>query len=139
MRGARPWAKRRPPSPTAHFPASIRASRKSACAIEIDSLEEVKYWVRNLERQPETSFWLPTSTDRFYPDFVAELKDGRLLVVECKGADRITTGDAREKRDIGTVRAAASKGRCVFVMDTDTARAGKSVSAQLREAIGSPG
>ena len=41
--------------------------------------------------------WLPTSTDRFYPDFVAMLQDGRIFVVEYKGADRMDTGDTREK------------------------------------------
>ena len=47
------------------------------CAQFIDTLPEVKYWVRNLERQPEHSFWLQTSTDKFYPDFVGLLNDGR--------------------------------------------------------------
>ena len=32
------------------------------------------------------SFRLPTATDKFYPDFVAQLADGRLLVVEYKSA-----------------------------------------------------
>ena len=110
---------------------------ETACAIEIDRLEELKFWVRNLERQPESSFWLPTSTDRFYPDFVAELNDGRLLIVEYKGAHLVDAADAREKKDIGSVWGAASEGRCLFVMVTDTAKAGKSVSAQLRDAIAS--
>jgi type III restriction enzyme len=88
-----------------------------------------------LERQPESSFWLPTSTDRFYPDFVAELKDGRIFVVEYKGAVYLTNDDTREKDDIGRVWAAASKGRCVFAMVTDTERAGKSVAAQLKAAL----
>ena len=35
-------------------------------------------------RQPN-SFWLQTSSDKFYPDFVALLNDGRVLVVEYKG------------------------------------------------------
>ncbi|MBS0335558.1 MAG: DEAD/DEAH box helicase family protein [Proteobacteria bacterium] len=108
---------------------------ETACAIEIDGMQEVKHWIRNLERQPETSFWLPTSTDRFYPDFVAELKDGRLLVVEYKGGHLLTGDDAREKQDIGKVWAAASAGRCLFKMVTDAGNAGKSVAAQLREAL----
>ena len=91
--------------------------------------------MRNLERQPLTSFWLPTSTDRFYPDFVAELMDGRLLVVEYKGAHLHSGADAREKRDIGRVWAAASGGRCVFVMVTDAATAGSPVVVQLMNAI----
>ena len=52
------------------------------CAKLLDTLPQVKFWIRNLAGRPQTSFWLPTSTDRFYPDFVAELNDGRLLVVE---------------------------------------------------------
>ena len=111
-------------------------AEETACAIELDRLDPVKRWVRNLERQPEASFWLPTSTDRFYPDFVAELTDGRLLALEYKGGDRYSNDDSKEKRDIGTVWAAASDGRCVFVMATDAATAGVSVAAQLRQAIG---
>ena len=109
---------------------------ETACAIAIEQLAQVKLWVRNLERQPQYSFWLPTSSDRFYPDFVAELKDGRLLVVEYKGADRFSNDDSREKRDIGEVWAKASGGRCVFVMVTHASVAGMSVEAQLRNAIG---
>jgi type III restriction enzyme len=45
-------------------------------------------WVRNIEGRPRHSFWLQTPTDRFYPDFICELKDGRFLVVEYKGFDR---------------------------------------------------
>lgn len=82
----------------------------------IDALPEVRYWVRNLERQERTSFWLPTSTDRFYPDFVAQLNDGRVLVVEYKGGDRITNDDSREKRRIGDLWAARSGGQALFAM-----------------------
>jgi len=108
---------------------------ETACAVELDSLDELQFWVRNLERQPERSFWLPTSTDRFYPDFVARLADGRLFVVEYKGADRYSNDDSREKRDIGAVWAAASGGRCVFLMATHPGVAGMAVGAQLRHAI----
>lgn len=68
----------------------------------------------NLERQPESSFWLPTLTDRFYPDFVAQLTDGRRLVVEYKGAHLYDNADSKEKRDIGKVWVATSGGRCLF-------------------------
>jgi type III restriction enzyme len=79
--------------------------------------------------------WLPTSTDRFYPDFVAELTDGRLFALEYKGGDRYSNDDSKEKRGIGAVWAAASQRRCVFLMATDAATAGVSVMAQLRQAI----
>ncbi len=125
-----------------HFyplPGELKAehdAEETACAIDLDGLSQVKRWVRNLERQPETSFWLPTSTDRFYPDFVAELEDGRLFVVEYKGGDRVSNDDSREKNTIGKVWADASSGRCVFLMATDAKTAGKPVSVQMRQAIG---
>ncbi len=86
------------------------------CACFIDGLDEVEFWVRNLERQPSFSFWLQTATDKFYPDFVCKLKDGRILVVEYKGADRWSNDDSKEKRRIGELWAAKSHGKCLFVM-----------------------
>ena len=67
------------------------------CAQAIDSLTDVEFWLRNVARHPK-SFWLPTATDKFYPDFVARLKDGRLVVVEYKGAHHCRrVGYGREK------------------------------------------
>lgn len=86
------------------------------CAVFLDNLPEVKYWVRNLERRPNHSFWLQTSTDRFYPDFVCLLNDGRYLVVEYKGEDRWSNEDSIEKRIIGEVWEKRSDGKCLFVM-----------------------
>lgn len=112
------------------------ASEETACAIALDQVPEVKHWVRNLERQEGSSFWLPTSTDRFYPDFVAELMDGRILVVEYKGAHLFTGDDAREKQTVGAVWAAASNGRCRFVMATAPFAAnGQSVTEQILAAL----
>ena len=88
---------------------------ETECAAIIDGLEEVGYWVRNLDRE-DYSFWLPTSTDKFYPDFVVQLKDGRILVVEYKGADRWSDDDSKEKRLIGEVWEKRSNGRCLFIM-----------------------
>ena len=86
------------------------------CAIFLDQHEMVSAWVRNISNRPTTSFWLQTSTDRFYPDFVGELTDGRVFAVESKGADRWSDDDSKEKRAVGDLWAAASGGRCVFVM-----------------------
>ena len=85
-------------------------------AHQLDRLPEVAVWVRNLERQPDRSFWLPTASDRFYPDFVAKLRDGRILVVEYKGKHLWTNDDSKEKRRIGGLWAERSGGRGVFVM-----------------------
>ena len=86
------------------------------CAVFLDQLPEVEWWVRNLERKPHSSFWLQTATDRFYPDFVAMLKDGRRLVVESKGADRWSNDDSKVKRAIGELWENASDSHCLFVM-----------------------
>ena len=86
------------------------------CANFLDQLEEVDFWVRNLERQEQFSFWLQTATDKFYPDFVCKLKDGRYLVVEYKGADRWSNDDSKEKRHLGELWAMKSGGRCLFIM-----------------------
>jgi type III restriction enzyme len=85
------------------------------CAIYLDRLPEVRTWIRNTSRQPH-SFWLQTSTDRFYPDFVCLLTDGRILVVEYKGGDRSTADDAREKDLIGQLWAERSGGKGLFIM-----------------------
>jgi type III restriction enzyme len=86
------------------------------CAVFLDTLPEVKFWVRNIERRERHSFWLQTSTDRFYPDFVCQLNDGRYLVVEYKGADRWSDDDSKEKRALGELWELRSNGKCMFVM-----------------------
>jgi type III restriction enzyme len=85
------------------------------CAIMIDTSTKVNLWVRNVERS-EYSFWLPTSTDRFFPDFVALLTDGRYVVVEYKGEHLVTADDAKEKDMVGKLWEARSGGKCVFRM-----------------------
>ena len=85
------------------------------CARFLDGMPEVKAWVRNLEKR-DNAFWLQTPSDRFYPDFVCLLTDGRIMVVEYKGYDRWSDDDSKEKREIGDVWAKLSKGQCLFVM-----------------------
>jgi type III restriction enzyme len=86
------------------------------CARFLDQLDQVEFWVRNLERQERFSFWLQTASDKFYPDFICKLKDGRFLVVEYKGADRWSTDDSKEKRRLGELWALKSNGKCLFIM-----------------------
>ncbi|MBV0892774.1 hypothetical protein KTN05_13055 [Paracoccus sp. Z118] len=78
-----------------------------ACAQALDALEEVEVWLRNIPRHRD-SFSLPLLKDNFYPDFVAKLTDGRLFVLEYKGADRATNEDTRNKTQIGACWARAS-------------------------------
>jgi type III restriction enzyme len=90
-----------------------------ACAQFIDMLPKVRYWVRNLERRPLESFWLQTATDRFYPDFVALLEDGRLLVVEYKGSHLWDSPDSKEKRALGALWQDRGASKVVFCMVND--------------------
>ena len=86
------------------------------CAQFIDGLPEVQWWVRNLERHVAHSFWLQTSTDRFYPDFVIQLTNGKVLVVEYKGLNLSTNDDTKEKERLGKLWEECSGGECFFEM-----------------------
>ncbi len=98
-------------------------NEEAECAFFLDRQPEIEYWVRNLEQNSKYAFWLQTSTDKFYPDFVCKLKDGRVLVVEYKGANLWSTEDAKEKRNLGQVWAERSGGHCLFVMPKGPDRA----------------
>ena len=86
------------------------------CACYLDSLPAVRWWVRNLS-QKSGSFRLQTSKQWFFPDFICQLTDGRIMAVEYKG--KHLWSDAEEKRAVGAVWEARSKGRCLFVMPTE--------------------
>ena len=77
------------------------------CAVQLDALEAVEVWCRNIARHPD-AFWLPKAEGRFYPDFVARLTDGRLMVVEYKGEDRSTNDDTKDKDRVGRLWAEAT-------------------------------
>ena len=102
------------------------------CAKALDREDAVKHWVRNLEQLPEFAFWLPTATDYFYPDFVAELQDGRLLVVEYKGDGYATNDDSREKRMVGERWAQTTGQRFVMV---EKMLNGMDMAQQIRAAV----
>ena len=86
------------------------------CAVHLDRHEKVSYWIRNVEGK-KSSFWLQLPHAKFYPDFVAMLTDGRILVVEYKG-QHLYESEA-VKRQIGDVWADASEGQCLFCMPTN--------------------
>lgn len=103
------------------------------CAQQLDFLDPVEFWVRNLAH--ESQFWLPTATGRTYPDFVAKLKDGRLLVIEYKGGDRVSNNDSKHKKQMGELWAKASGGKCVYLMAVPPREAGMSLQQQMLAAI----
>lgn len=83
-------------------------------AVQIDDHTAVHRWVRNVDRTA-WSYALPTATDFFYPDFVAELKDGRKLIIEYKGADRKDSAENLEKKNIGARLQEVSDGHVLFL------------------------
>ena len=89
------------------------------CAVALDSLNAVRFWSRNVATHPN-AFWLQTSRERTYPDFVAKLTDDRVFVVEYKG-DHLW-GDAEEKRAIGMAWERAGGGLYMMVRKLDGGR-----------------
>jgi type III restriction enzyme len=105
------------------------------CAQVIDNHPQVKYWIRNLERREAASFSLPIAGRNFYPDFVAELLDGRLLVIEYKGEVYKTNDDSREKKLVGQCWADKGGDKCLFLLAAKD-EAGMNVSQQIDAIVG---
>jgi type III restriction enzyme len=106
---------------------------EAECAQAIDRNPLVRFWVRNLERQEHRSFWLPTSSDKFYPDFVVQLTNGRLLVIEYKG-EHLRGEDAKEKELLGQVWAEKSGNLFLMAWKKDTQ--GRDVYQQINRVLG---
>ena len=85
------------------------------CATRIDQHPNVKWWVRNVEKQLG-AFWLQTSRDRFFPDFIAELHDGTIAIIEYKGAHIAENKMETEKKDIGELWASRGGAKTRFAM-----------------------
>ncbi len=115
---------------------SGKITEEFKCAQLLDFHEKVKHWVRNIPKQPHSSFWLPTQKDYFYPDFVAELIDGSIFVLEYKGGHIDTADDARIKNDIGKQWAKDSNGKRKFLMAKAQDNMGRSLEEQINQAIG---
>lgn len=115
--------------------AAMDSEEERLCAMQLDSLPQVDVWVRNLAGKPDYAFWLPTASDRFYPDFVARLTDGRVLVVEYKGRDRLTNDDTKEKDLVGKLWAKTGGDRYLFKVVTDRDADGRDVRGQLLAAM----
>lgn len=101
------------------------------CALSLDGLDEVEVWVRNVARHPD-SFFLPRVGRRFFPDFVAKLRDGRLFIVEYKGEHLIGAPEAREKDAIGRIWARTTGNVFLMVRRADH---GLDMSGQMKNAL----
>jgi len=88
------------------------------CACYLDRHPKIYRWIRNTVRS-DNSFWLQLPTAKFYPDFVALLEDGRILVVEYKGGYLYDNPIEQQKRLIGEIWMQESGGQCLFCMPTE--------------------
>lgn len=103
------------------------------CAQVIDQCEQVETWVRNLVHD-SWGFRLPLANGRFfYPDFVARLKDGRVFVIEYKGAHLLAGAD--EKKNIGELWEEKSDGKALFLMAVERDGNGRDVYKQVENKI----
>jgi type III restriction enzyme len=105
---------------------------ESQCAKRIDDHPNVRRWLRNLSYESAGGFSLPLSPGRFFPDFIAELIDGRTAIIEYKGGHLAHDPDEMHKKDVGELWAARSAGQCVFawVVDRDWATLEAALSAK---------
>ena len=97
--------------------ADFDSAEEFQCAVELDHLAQqgrIRFWVRNLVRKDQSSFYLQKADGKFYPDFVCVLPNDKILIVEYKGANGWT--DAEDDRRIGGLWAEMSKDTCRFVM-----------------------
>lgn len=84
----------------------------------LDTHKDIKFWIRNLEKG--YGYKLPLHNGNFYPDFVAELNDGRIVVVEHKGAHIDNTPETDAKNRIGDFWAEKTGNVFIMTRNTDT-------------------
>ena len=108
---------------------------ETQCAWNLNSLPGVKFWLRNVA-QHRDAFFLPLAEGKFYPDFLAQLDDGRLLIVEYKGEHIADSADTREKAAVGARWESASKRKGLFLLVEKNVN-GKGPREQMLEKISS--
>ena len=96
---------------------------ESQCAKRINEHPNVRRWLRNLEHESAGGFSLPLSPGRFFPDFIAELEDGRLALIEYKNSTLAQAASERHKKVVGELWAERSDAHGVYgwVVDRDWA------------------
>lgn len=109
-----------------------------ACAQKIDANGQVAFWLRNLANDAQRSFRLPVATAEsrwFYPDFIGELTDGRLFVLEYKGKLTGQDRDTIEKDAVGRLWAAQDRAKYVYATIYGPEKDGQTVEQQIAAAF----
>jgi len=83
--------------------------------IDLGSLDNIEYWVRN--REKIDPFYIQGyRRGKFYPDFVAVTKKGNTVALEWKGEDRISNEDTAYKVEIAKDWEKLGKGKLYFFL-----------------------
>ena len=112
-----------------NFVGEFDNREEEECARAIEMHPQVKRWVRNVVGM----FGLPTATGTFYPDFFAELLDGRVLLAEYKGEHLIE--HEQQKKNIGERWAEQSSGEALFFWAVKKDEQGRDVHRQLEDKL----
>ena len=83
--------------------------------LDLDALPNIEFWVRN--REKKDPFYLQGwKRNKFYPDFIAQTKNGNILALEWKGGDRVSNEDTEYKTWLGNAWASLGKGKLHFFL-----------------------
>ena len=87
----------------------------------IDSHANVLRWIRSTEHDSQGGFSLPKSPGKYFVDFIVELKNGVIVLVEYKMGKLASDPEERHKRAVGHFWEACSGGlgRYAWVIDRD--------------------
>ena len=81
--------------------AYLMDSEERIVASKIDRLENVQWWLRNIQR---SGFYLQGyHKGRFFPDFVVKTKRNNYFVIEYKGEHLLGTPGTKHEEEIGDI------------------------------------
>ncbi len=105
---------------------------ETECASKIDQHSNVARWIRNPDHANHGGFWLPKSPGRFFPDFIVEMLDGTLVLVEYKMEKMSRDLEEIHKRAVGELWERRSGGKCRFgwVVNKDWEALGRVLEAK---------
>lgn len=83
--------------------------------LDLETLPNIYFWVRNREKT-DPFYILGWRKNKFYPDFVAQTKRGKVIALEWKGGDRVSNEDTAYKVEIGGKWAELGKGKLYFFL-----------------------
>ena len=87
---------------------------ETECATRIDRHPNVARWLRNVQYPSQGGCWLPKSPGSFFPDFIVELLNGVIVIVEYKMEKLSHDPEEQHKRAIGELWEKRSNGRGRF-------------------------